>query len=55
MLKLFAFLSYVLHNYFDGPNKIVFRSVSKFSDISTEPFFPLGANSNEKINISDFG
>jgi len=28
------------HNYFDGPNKIVFRFVSKFLNTSAKPFFP---------------
>jgi len=36
-----------LHNYFDGPNKIIFRSVSsKFSDTLAKLFFPC----NIKIN-----
>jgi len=30
----------VLHNYFDSANKIIFRSVSKFLNISTKLFFP---------------
>jgi len=29
----------VLRNYFDGPNKIIFRFVNKFLDISANRFF----------------
>jgi len=29
----------VLHNYFDSPNKIIFRS-AKFLDTSAKSFFP---------------
>jgi len=29
----------VLYNYFDGPNKIIFRTSSKFLDTSAKPFF----------------
>jgi len=29
----------VLRNYFDGPNKIIFRFVNKFLDISANQFF----------------
>jgi len=29
----------VLHNYFDSPNKIIFRYLIKFSDTSAKLFF----------------
>jgi len=29
----------VLHNYFEYFNEIIFKSVSKFLDTSTKPFF----------------
>jgi len=29
----------ILHNYFDGPNKIIFKSVTKFLDASAKLFF----------------
>jgi len=28
------FKHFIIHNYFDDPNKIIFRSVSKFLDTS---------------------
>jgi len=38
--KILTFNLNVLHNYFDGLNKIIFRSEAKLLNISTKPFFP---------------
>jgi len=44
----------ILHNNFDSP-KMIFRSVSKFLDTSSKPYFPCDTlNSRRYIYLSMF-